>query len=105
MTQGTAPEKVLFNMENLMKCQCTKCPVQSESSCVKGKVENMNQAMQKNPLEKADIPGMYCATGQAVCRDTDYSKMCICTTCLIWTEYGLANRKPMGYFCRDGASM
>ena len=89
--------KIPFNTANVMKCQCTKCPVQADSGCVKGKMAGMKQAMMKNPLNHEDIPCMYCSTGTAICSDTDYS-------CPIWTEYKLASGMPMGYFCRDGAS-
>ncbi|APV43725.1 hypothetical protein Dform_00365 [Dehalogenimonas formicexedens] len=100
-----AVKPIPFNTETVMKCQCTKCPVQADSACVKGKMSGMKAAMMKNPLQKEDVPGMYCSTGRATCGDTDFSKMCICMTCPIWEEYKLAEGKPMGYFCRDGASM
>ena len=96
--------KVQFSAANAMKCVCTKCPVQANSGCAKGKMAGMKQAMMKNPLKRADIPGMYCSTGDATCRDTDFNQMCICMSCPIWTDYKLADRMPMGYFCRDGAS-
>ena len=93
-----------FNAANVMKCFCTRCPVQANSSCVKGKMAKMKEAMMKNPLQREDIPGMYCTTGTATCQDLDTKQMCMCTACPIWAEYKLASGKPMGYFCRDGAS-
>jgi hypothetical protein len=96
--------KVLLNAANVMKCVCTKCPVQSDSGCVKGKMGGMKEVMTKNPLQREDIPGMYCSTGTATCKDLDTKQMCMCMSCPIWSEYKLASGKPMGYFCRDGAA-
>lgn len=104
MTQEMKSAKIPINADNLMKCVCTKCPVQAESACVKDKMTGMKEAMMKNPMSREDIPGMYCSTGAAACKDTDFSKMCICMSCPIWAEYKLESGKPMGYFCRDGAS-
>ncbi len=101
--------KVDFNMDNIKKCLCVKCPVQAKSECVKKKAE-MGMKMMENQgnikmMPKAeDVPGMYCSTGRAVCVDIDTKQMCICGTCPIWGEYKLAGGKPMGYFCRDGAA-
>ena len=104
MSSERTSTKIPFNTANVMRCMCTKCLVQTDSGCMKAKMSGMKEAMMKNPLSREDIPGMYCATGTATCKDTDYSKMCICMSCPIWTDYKLASGMPMGYFCRDGAS-
>jgi hypothetical protein len=101
--------KVPFSEENIKKCVCTKCPVQGKSQCVKEKMEAMSKMMgdpgNTGMMPKPEaIPGMYCSTGRATCKDTDYAQMCICGSCLVWQENALANGKPMGYFCRDGVS-
>lgn len=104
MANEVRSTRIPFNAAKVMECMCTKCPVQANSACVKGKMAGMKEAMMENPLRREDIPGMYCSTGTATCKDIDYTKMCICMSCPIWAEYKLAEGKPMGYFCRDGAS-
>jgi len=102
MTGPMAP-KVPFTTENVKKCICTKCPVQTESKCAKDKMMAMGKGMGMGmPLMAAAVPGMYCSTGKATCTDLDWSKMCMCMSCPIWEEYSLAKGMPMGYFCRDG---
>jgi hypothetical protein len=100
-------QKVEYNQENATLCMCTKCPVQAESACARQKVALMEAMMQKGMPEgmmppPEDIPGLYCATGVAVCKDLDTSKMCICTTCSVWEKCKLAEGMPQGYFCKDG---
>ena len=108
MTPAPAPvQKVEYNQENATLCMCTKCPVQAESTCARQKVALMEAMMQKGMPEGMmpppdDVPGLYCATGVAACKDLDTSKMCICATCPVWDKCKLAERKPQGYFCRDG---
>jgi hypothetical protein len=103
-----ASEKIPFTMENIKKCQCGKCPIQGESTCAQSKLQMMMKMMQQPPSpgmmipQPEGVPGMYCSTGKATCTDLDYTKMCICGSCPIWTEYKLMQGKPMGYFCRDG---
>jgi hypothetical protein len=91
-------QKVPFTGENIKKCICTRCPVQSTSQCVKEKMEKAEEMM---PTPE-DLPGLYCATGAAACEDLDTRQMCICGDCPLWEEYELARGEPMGYYCRDG---
>ena len=99
--------KVEFTLENWEKCNCSTCPVQMESKCVK---EKKMKAMEMMPKIKETkmmpspemVPGMYCANGKATCTDIDTKKMCQCTICPLWEEYDLAKGEPKGYFCRDG---
>jgi hypothetical protein len=49
-----------------------------------------------------DIPGLYCSTGKATCRDLDGKQTCICPRCPVWDGYNLDEGVRMGYFCRDG---
>lgn len=95
--------KVSMTIVNIKKCACSKCPVQANSKCVKSELGKLKEAMTKNPLRKEDIPNVYCSTGTATCKDLDSHQMCMCSSCLIWSEYKLTSRKPKGYFCRDGA--
>ncbi len=94
--------KVPFTVENVKKCVCGKCPVQANSQCAKTKMAGIGQALGRQPLQAADIPGLYCATGKATCTDLDWSKMCMCMACPMWETYSLGTTTPMGYYCRDG---
>ena len=94
--------KVPFTKDNVMKCICTQCPVQANSSCVAGKKKVMKESMGKQPLVAEDIPGLYCSSGVASCKDIDTSKMCMCMACPLWEEFSLGSGQPMGYYCRDG---
>ena len=103
----TPAQKVPYTQENATLCICTKCPIQSESTCAGEKVRQMEAMMARGMPEgmmppSADLPGLYCATGFATCKDLDFSKMCMCGGCPVWEKYKLASGKPMGYFCRDG---
>lgn len=104
--------KVPFTQENGMKCVCKSCPVQAKSECVKKKKEMMMEMMGKMKEDEKmmmpkpeDMPGLYCSAGKAACMDIDTTQMCICGQCPVWSEYKLADGKPMGYFCRDGMAM
>ncbi len=57
--------KVPFTPTNVGKCQCPKCPVQSKSQCVSGKLATIKEALSKSPLKREDIPGQYCARQRA----------------------------------------
>jgi hypothetical protein len=100
-------EKVPYTQENATMCICTRCPVQAESACARDKVRQMEEMMAKGMPEgmmppPVDIPGLYCASGVAACRDLDFSKMCICGGCPVWDKCKLADGEPAGFFCRAG---
>jgi len=94
---------VHFVSTNVSKCQCSRCPVQISSSCVSSKSAEINEAMNKHPLVREDIPGVYCATGAATCADIRPELDCMCGKCVIFPEYKLFNYQPMGHYCRDGS--
>jgi hypothetical protein len=80
-------------------------------SMSKEQMKNMSDEMMKNmPKEQMsamtpkveDMPGPYCANGVAVCKDLDFSKMCICSGCQVFKDFNLKKGKPMSYFCKDG---
>jgi hypothetical protein len=96
--------KVSFDTSNVGSCMCPKCPVQGESKCVKGKMGGIQKALQKKPLKREDIPGVYCSTGTATCPDLDPTKSCMCAGCPVFSKYNLAGGIPVGYYCRDGSS-
>ena len=96
-----------FSMENIKKCLCMKCAVQIESQCVKDKEQIMllikNQDLDSPMMMGPDrVPGVYCSTGKAVCKDIDTKKVCKCNECPIWAENNLDKGTHTRYFCRDG---
>ena len=93
--------KVSFTTETIRKCICPQCPVQGKSQCVKDKMGNLPKTAGKPPAQE-DIPGVYCSTGIAVCKDLDTGQLCICGGCQVFEKYNLADEKPMFYYCRDG---
>lgn len=94
--------KVPFTAAGVAQCMCPTCPVQSASACIRGKVSGIQSALKKSPLDGEDIPGLYCSTGTATCRDVDPDKNCICGVCAVFLQYDLGTGTPPGYFCRDG---
>ena len=100
--------KVEFNVMNIKRCLCPKCPVQAESVCAEGKWRMMQEiawASETGIYFEADrVPGMYCSTGEALCKDLNHKKMCICEKCPVWKENDLKNGEPALYFCQKGKS-
>lgn len=94
--------KVTFSGANVGKCMCPKCPVQSKSKCVNGKLATIKDALAKKTLNREDIPGLYCSTGTATCKDLDPNQTCMCGICSVYGQYNLGTGSPAGYFCRDG---
>jgi hypothetical protein len=94
--------KVLFNPNNISKCMCPKCPVQSKSQCASGNLATIKASLAKTALVREDIPGVYCSTGTATCKDLDPKQTCICGSCAVFGENNLEKGTPLGYFCRDG---
>jgi hypothetical protein len=98
--------KIDFSMENIKKCLCSKCPVQIESQCVKDKQKIMLLITQQDldspmRMDETRVPGVYCSTGKAICKDIDTKKDCKCDECSIWNKYKLENSIKARYFCRD----
>jgi hypothetical protein len=108
-----AAPKVPLTMENIDKCNCKMCPMQAQSACAKdlqSKMMEMKQSMQDGKMQMMTpmpemVPGVYCSSGNATCKDLDFSKMCICPTCQVFKEHNLMTGTPMGYFCRDGKAI
>jgi Protein of unknown function (DUF2769) len=98
--------KVPDTVANIMKCMCSKCPVQTDSACVKEKLDNLMKKLESvregDVPEPKDVPGVYCSTGKATCQDLNSKKQCICNTCSVWKEYNLRNFDPSMYFCQKG---
>ena len=98
----TIGNKVPFTPANIGECLCPKCPVQSKSQCVSGKIATIAGALSKNPLNAEEIPGLYCVTGNATCQDLDAEQPCICDGCAVYRDYNLENGMPDGNYCADG---
>ena len=96
--------KVSLVIGNVSKCMCPKCPVQAKSQCVAKLKGGLGEALKRTPLKHEEIPGAYCGAGKATCTDLDPSKSCLCGSCPLFAQYNLAIGKPVGYYCRDGAS-
>jgi len=80
-------------------------------SMSKEQMQAMSDEMTKNtPKDQTnslapkpdDLPGPYCAIGVSVCKDLDFSKICMCSGCSVFKNFNLAKAKPMNYFCKDG---
>ena len=105
MNKNSDP-RVPFTIEKIMKCFCPQCPVQGNSQCVKNEMEKLPEIMKNTNksrvLKSQEVPGVYCSTGIATCKDLDTNQMCICGGCPIFEEYNLTGGKPIFYYCRDG---
>ena len=103
--------KIDFNLENMEKCLCGKCPVQSKSSCVKDEmkiIEEIGHTLDIDSgyiLDSEKIPTVYCAHGKTKCEDLEYHEECQCPNCDIWKEYDLEVREAPAYFCKNGKAV
>ena len=119
--------KVELNKDVLTKCQCSKCPVQTESACSRPKIQKAmdliskmapsgtempagSMSMQANPPEMEmpkpdELPGPYCSIGVAACKDLNVSKACICGTCQVYKDFNLSSGTPAEHFCFNGRAI
>jgi len=103
--------KIDFNLENMEKCLCSECPVQSKNSCVKDHlkmIEEVGHSVDIDSgfiLDQEKIPEVYCAHGKTNCKDLDYHEECQCIKCKVWKEYDLEVREAPGYFCKNGKAV
>ena len=100
--------KVELNRDNINKCLCKICPVQTVSKCSKDKLDIINDKMNqegsiRDMIEPEEVPLVYCSIGKATCADLSERELCICTQCAVWLDNNLANNEPIEYFCIDGA--
>lgn len=97
---------VPYSRDNINMCRCPQCPVQADSKCVKDKLANSETEMKNLPEgevpDPEDVPGLYCSTGEATCKDLNPEKQCICNTCDVWKGYLLEKGTPSQYFCQNG---
>jgi hypothetical protein len=101
--------KVPYIVENIKKCICPKCPVQTNSKCATDKLKNLvkglESAREGEVPEPQNVPGIYCSTGKATCQDLNLKEQCICYTCAVWREYDLQNVRLGMYFCLKGKAV
>ncbi len=105
VSQGLVP----FTKDNLMKCVCGNCPIHKQSDCIKQLVAGLGEhpeVMDKNPLQRDEIPGLYCGGGRGVCEDLNFKNACVCGTCDNFNEgFHLADNTPGGYYCKGGRAV
>lgn len=93
-----------FTRENAKKCICWKCPVQKDSQCIKKNEEKMGEVMTTRFFEPQIVPGLYCSSGTASCKDIDASRPCICGGCEIYSNFRLNKSRPQGHYCKNGSA-
>ncbi len=98
---------VELNRDNINKCLCKTCPVQTDSKCSKEKIDMIDEKLKedgdvKDMFKPEDLSLVYCSFGKASCTDLSDRELCKCTECVVWLENGLANKDPVEYFCIDG---
>ncbi len=100
--------KIDFNLNNLEKCLCSKCPVQTKSSCIKDQmkiIEEVGHSVDLDSgyiLDPEKVPMVFCSHGKTKCKDLDFHEECQCINCDIWKEYDLEVREAPAYFCKNG---
>jgi len=101
MTQATEI-KVKFTRQNAKKCVCWQCPVQTDSACIKANGDKMGDVM-TTPFFTPDIvPGLYCSSGVAACKDIATDRSCICGACPIYQDFRLGGGQPLDHYCKNG---
>lgn len=97
---------VPYVKENINRCRCSQCPVQTNSRCAQSEVQSTKQTLKNAPAgevpDPENVPGVYCSEGTATCQDLDFDRQCICSSCEVWKEYDLKNANPNNHFCQHG---
>ena len=105
--------KVPFNIETVSKCICYKCPVQNASTCAKSGIDaglkikeaHADSKLRKTSPQPKSVSGVYCSSGESPCNDFDFSKICTCPVCEIFSGYKLRKNDPdfiEGFYCGEG---
>lgn len=103
MNQSTG-NKIPFTRENAKKCICWQCPVQKDSQCIKSNEEKMGEVMTTRFFEPQIVPGLYCSSGTASCKDIDTNRQCICGGCEVYNSFRLSNNEIKGQYCKNGSA-
>jgi hypothetical protein len=97
-----------FNQENLEKCLCIECPVQTKSQCIKDQIKLWKELGHSIDIDSGfilnpeKIPKLYCSTGKSRCEDLNLDEECQCKKCDLWKEFDLEVRGTPAYFCENG---
>ncbi len=94
--------KVPFTRPNAKKCICWQCPVQEHSACIKANAEKMGEVMSTKFFEPEIVPGLYCSSGVASCKDIKTDRSCICGGCPVYGNYDLGMGQPIDHYCANG---
>ena len=104
--QGILGPGMMQNMEMLKNMNPEMMQNMSQEEMKKMSDEMMKNTPKEDSsrmmLKPEDMPGPYCAIGVAACKDFDYTKVCICPGCQVYTDYNLTKAKPMSIFCKNG---
>jgi len=90
---------VEYTRENIEKCWCGSCPVQSKSKCAIELYEASKDVRELPPPER--LGGLYCSTGKTICADVEFVNLCNCPACLVWSENDLASN----HYCAHGSAV
>ncbi len=99
--------KVDYNLDNMLKCICCKCKVQTGSDCAKERTDKIQKVEARGleaipRFEPEEFPWLYCATGKASCNDLNFEEKCKCKECKVWIENNLESADIQEYYCKDG---
>ncbi len=98
--------EIEFNRENIEKCLCIKCKVNSKSRCIKERVILIQEKALSDALVRPEeFPALYCASGKEHCSDLDKDENCLCPDCTIYAENDMGTGSPSNYFCLNGKSI
>lgn len=89
---------VAYTQENIDKCWCGSCPVQSKSKCASDLYQASKDMGHLPPPDR--LGGLYCSTGKATCTDLQLVNLCNCPACLVWSE----NRLAHNHYCANGSA-
>lgn len=92
--------EVEYSQENVDKCWCGSCPVQSHSQCARDLFATAQRGENGLPEDPAQLAGLYCSTGKTVCDDVNFVNLCHCPACLVWSEHELASN----HYCLHGSA-
>lgn len=83
--------KVPFSTGTAGQCLCPGCPVQAKSACADGLKKSLGVSLGRNPLQREDIPGVYCSMDKATCSDIDPGQSCLCYGCPVFSQYSFGD--------------
>ena len=76
----------------------------ADSGCIKKNAEKMGKVINTNFYEPEIVPGSYCSSCMASCKDIDTMRPCICYECPGCVDYNLGERQPIDHYCKNGKS-